>query len=258
MYFPPVELWQKRFLVFHFALINIKIRFKGTYLGFTWAAVEPALTFILLYIVFTSIRERTEENFAIYLLTGIVIYHIFSRGTLAGVTSLTANRGILQSINISKEFFPVVATTATCLLIFIEVGVFFGLMPFFNFIPPWTVVLLPLVLGMLVILILGLSYILSIIHVFVKDVQLLWGIIIHALFFLTPIIWYVKDVDGILLSIHKVNPVGHIVELGHKIVVVGEVPAFSEWIYALIFVIGIFFVGYTIFHKYQERIVEEL
>jgi ABC-type polysaccharide/polyol phosphate export permease len=238
--------------------MNIKIRFKGTYLGFTWAAIEPALTFILLYIVFTSIRERTEENFAIYLLTGIVIYHVFSRGTLAGITSLTGNRGILQSININKEFFPVVTTAATCLLILVEVGVFFGLMPFFGFVPSWTIVLLPLVLAILVILILGVSYILSIIHVFVKDIQLVWGIIIHALFFITPIIWYVKDVDGILLSIHKINPIGHIVDLGHKIVVFGQVPTFSEWLYALTFAVGIFFVGYTIFYKYQERIVEEL
>jgi len=239
-------------------MMNIKIRFKGTYLGFAWAAIEPALTFILLYIVFTSIRSRTEENFAIYLLTGIMIYHIFSRGTLGGITSLTGNRGILQSVKINKEFFPVVSVAATCLLIFIEVGVFFGLMPFFNFIPNWTIVFLPLVLALLVILILGLSYILSVLHVFVKDIQMLWGILIHALFFITPIIWYVKDVSGILLAIHKINPVGHIVELAHKIVVFREVPVLSEWLYALAFSIGIFFVGFMIFIKFQERIVEEI
>jgi len=248
----------KRSLIFHFALLNIKIRFKGTYLGFAWNAIEPTLTFILLYIVFTSIYARTAENFAIYLLTGVIIYHIFTRGTLAGINSLTANRGILQSININREFFPIVTTAATSLLIFIEVAVFFGLMPFFQFVPPITVLLLPIVFFLLLVLILGISYILSIIHVFVRDIQPFWGIIVHALFFLTPIIWYLENVDGVLLQIHSINPVGHIVELGHKLVVFGEVPPLNEWLYAAAFAFGFLVVGFAIFQKFQERVVEEL
>jgi len=96
--------------------MNIKIRFKGTYLGFAWTAIEPTLTFIILFLVFTSIRIRIEENFGIYLLTGIFIYHIFVRGTAGGLASLRSNRGVLESLNIRKEFFPVATTAATSLL----------------------------------------------------------------------------------------------------------------------------------------------
>ena len=150
-------------MIFEFALMNIKIRFKGTYLGFAWNAIEPTLTFVLLYIVFTSIRERPGENFAIYLLSGIIIYHIFTRGTMAGLSSLTSNKGLLQSFNIRREIFPVITIGATVLLLFVEVGVFFGLMPFFQFIPPWTVIFLPLVLLLLVVLTICFSFIFSLI-----------------------------------------------------------------------------------------------
>ena len=255
---PLISLWSQRSLVFHLAVMNIKIRFRGTSLGFLWNALEPALTFILLYTVFTSIRIRTQEDFAIYLLTGIILYHVFTRGTLAGLTSLRSNKNILESLAIKKEILPVVAVTATSLLLFIEIGVFFGLMPFFDFIPSIEIVLLPLVFILLIILILGFSYILSVINIYVKDIQPFWGIIVHAMFFVTPIIWYLDDVSGILLEIHKINPVGQIVELGHKVVIYGEIPSTEDWAYVSIFVFGIFFLGFFIFKKFESRIVEDL
>jgi len=238
--------------------MNIKIRFKGTYLGFTWTALEPTLTFIILYVVFTSIRITERENFGIYLLTGIFLYHIFVRGTLAGLTSLRGNRPILESINIKREFFPVVAASATCLLIFVEVAVFFALMPFFGFIPPWTVVFLPLVLGLLLLLILGCSYVLSIIHVYFPDIHPFWGIVTHALFFVSPIFWYLKDVNGILLEFQKINPIGQLIEIAHSLVLDGKIPSASEWAYSAIFIIVLFFVGYAIFQKFEGKVVETL
>ena len=257
-FLPLVKLWSKRSLILHFALMNIKIRFKGTHLGFAWIAIEPTLTFILLYVVFTSIRIRMGENFAIYLLTGVFLIHIFTRGTMAGLTSLRGNRAILESIKIRKEFFPVVVTAATSLLLLVNVAVFFALMPFFQFIPPWTIVFLPIVLVYVVILVLGLSYILSIIHVYVPDIHPFWGVVTHALFFLSPIFWYLKDVNGILLTIHSINPIGQIIELGHKVVVFGQVPPFLDWAYTGVIVFGIFFLGYGIFQQFEARTVEDL
>jgi len=246
-----------RSLIIHFAIINIKIRFKGTYLGLLWTAIEPTLTFILLYIVFTSLRVR-DDNFAIYLLTGIIIYHVFTRGTLAGLASLRGNRNIIKSLNIRNEIYPVMTTAATALLVFVQVGVFFGLMPFFHFIPPWTVVLLPIVIALVLLLTLGFSYILSIINVYVRDVQPLWTVIIHAVFFVTPIFWYLDNAQGILLEIHKFNPIGQIIELGHKIVVYGQIPPLADWLYTGLFVFAILIVGYALFQKYESRIAEEL
>ena len=238
--------------------MNIKIRFKGTYLGFVWNALEPTLTFIILYLVFTSLRIRSEENFGIYLLTGIMLYHIFVRGTTAGLTSLRGNQGILESIHIRREFFPVVATSATAMLLLIEVAVLFGLMPFFDFIPPWTVVFLPIVLAMLVLFVLGISYILSIINVYVPDIHPFWSVFVHALFFVSPIFWYLKDVNGFLVGVQQLNPLGQIIELGHKLVVFGEIPPITDWVYTLVFVVGFFILGYAIFQKFQSKIVEEL
>lgn len=242
----------------HFALMSIKIRYKGTKLGLLWTALEPTLTFVLLYLVFTTIRIKEGENFAIYLLTGIFIYHIFSRGTYAGLMSIRGNKNILQSLFFDREFFVSASTLTTTLLMFVEVAILFALFPFFQFIPPWTIVFFPLVILMLLALIQGFSYFLAIVFVFYKDIQPLWGVVLHAAFFITPILWYVDSVSGILLDIHRINPIGQIIELGHKLIVFGQIPSIFDWLYATAFVAGIFLVGYVVFRKYQDRIVEEL
>jgi len=232
------------------------MRFRNTYLGFLWAAIEPLLYFVVLYVVFTSIRER-EESFAIYLITGIMFFHIFGRGTSGGLISLTTN-GLIKSINIKREFFPVVATLAIGILAFVDVGVFFGLMPIFHFIPNWTIILLPIPLILLIVLVLGLSYFLSAINVFVRDVQPLWTIIVYTFLFSSPIFWRLKDVEGLLLEIQKINPLGQLIEISHKLVTGGQIPPLNEWIYTTIFVLSIFFSGYLIFQKLDKKIVEEL
>jgi len=244
-------------LIFNLAILNIKIRFKTTYLGFLWAAIEPLLYFIVLYIVFTSIRARTED-FAIYLITGIMFYHIFARGTSGGLVSLTTNSSILKSINVKKEYFPIVATFAIGILAFVDVGVFLGLMPIFQFSPSWTIILLPIPLILTIILIWGLSYILSITNVFVRDVHNFWLVFVHFFLFFSPILWKIEDAKGILLDIHAINPLGQLIELSHKLVTGDQIPPLNDWLYATFLVFIIFGVGYVVFHKFENRIAENL
>jgi len=234
------------------------MRFRNTYLGLLWTAIEPAMTFVVLYVVFTSIRARQDEFFAIYLITGIMMYHIFVRGTSGGLVSLTSNSGILKSLNIKRELFPVVATVAIGILAFVDLGVFFGLMPIFQFVPTWTIILLPIPLILLLALVLGLSYLLSIVTVFVKDIQYIWNVLVHILFFISPIFWSFDNVGGILVDVQKINPLGQLIEIGHKLVIDSQIPPLNDWLYTTTFILSIFFVGYFIFHKFENRIAEEM
>lgn len=237
--------------------MNIKMRFKNTFLGILWTALEPLLYFIVLYVVFSSIRNQ-GEHFAIYLITGIMIYHVFVRGTSGGLISLTSNSGIIISVNFRRDFFPLVSTVAISLLAFVDLGVFFGLMPVFQFVPTWTIILLPLPLILLFFLILGLSYFLSIANVFVRDIQYIWIIVVYTLLFLSPIFWDLNEVDGILLQIHQFNPLGQLIDIAHQLVIDGQIPQINEWLYTTSFIIIIFFTGYFVFRRLESRIMEEL
>lgn len=258
VWFPVVNLVKDKAMVLEFSMLNIKIRFKDTYLGFIWTGLEPLLIFVLLYVVFTSIRISTREDFGIYLLSGILFYHIFTRGTLGGMVSLRNNEGILKSLKVKREVFPVSSTLTMAILSIIEVGVLFGLMPFFQFTPSATILLIPILIILLLGLVLGFSYFLSIVHVYIKDIQPIWAILVQTLLFISPIFWYLDDAQELLHSIHSINPLGQLIEINHKIVVLGIIPPLEDWLYTTSFVVGILFVGYAIFHKFEKRITEEL
>jgi len=258
VWFPIVNLLKERSTVLEFSLINIKIRFKDSYLGLIWTGLEPLLIFLVLYAVFTSIRIGTREDFAIYLLSGIVVFHIFTRGTLGGMMSLRNNAGTLKTLNVKREFFPVSSTLAMSILTIIEVGVLLALMPFFQFIPNETILLLPIPIILLLILVLGFSYLLSIVSVYIKDIQPIWAVFVQTLIFISPIFWYLDEAQEILLNIQAINPVGQLIELNHKIIVSGIVPPLEDWLYTSAFVFGILFFGYAIFHKFEKKVTEEL
>lgn len=254
---PLLDLWSQRKALFTYACMNIKIRFGGTKLGLIWTVIEPLLLFTFLYVIFTNIRIATKEDFAIYLLIGIIMYHAFVRGTQGGLGALNDNSNIIKSLNIKKEFFPVVSTITTAILFLLEVATLLVLMPIFNFEISWTIVLLPIIFTMLFILILGASYILSILLVFVKDIQPLWGVLLTVIFFVTPIFWYLEDSSELVNNIHSVNPLGQLVDLAHK-VTFGELPDITEWAYSFIFVIVILFISYMVFQKFESKVAERL
>jgi len=256
--FPIISLWDKKTLILHFAMLNIKTRFKQSYLGFFWSALEPLLYFGILYLVFTNIAGKDDELFPIYLITGILFFHVFIRGTTGGMESLKGNDGILTSLGIKKEFFPVTATVSIAILSIIDAGVFLALIVGFGFIPTWTLILIPIPLIMLLFLILGISYFLSIASIYAKDVYYGWTIATHALFFLTPIFWFLKDTGGMLTIIHQFNPLGQLIEIAHQLVVYGEIPPVTDWLHAVGLIAVIFILCYIFFKRYENKVVEEL
>ncbi len=254
---PLANIWEKRSLILHFSLMNVKLRYKGTNLGFLWNVLEPLLTFLVLYLVFTNLRERPED-FAIYLLTGIMLYHVFTRGSLAGIGALRRNRNFITTLNIGNEFYPVTIVGSITLTTIVEMAVFVALLSVLSFTPSITLLLLPITIIYMLVLVWGLTYILSILNVYFRDIKPLWAIIVHVMFFITPIFWYVSEVDGFLLDIMKINPVGQIIELAHQVVVFGQVPPLVDWLYTFGFVIGIFFLGFAVFTQYEKKAAEEL
>lgn len=237
--------------------MGVKLRYKGTYLGFLWNVLEPLLTFLILYVVFTGIRERTED-FAIYLLTGIMLYHVFVRGTQTGLASIRNNKNFITSLNTGNEFYPITAIGSITLTTIVEMAVFLVLLPILNFTPTWTLIFFPVTVLLMLILVLGFTYLLSIVSVYIRDIQPLWNVLVHAVFFISPIFWYVDEVDGILLDIMKINPVGQIIELAHHLVIYGQIPVANEWMYTITIIFGILFFGFYVFKKYEKRIVEEI
>ena len=97
------EVWNKKYLIWDFAISDLKIRYRNSVLGFAWNFLEPLLLLAVLYIVFTNIFESDIEQFPLYLLLGLIMWSMFVRGTTTALTSITSKAGIFKQIYIPLE-----------------------------------------------------------------------------------------------------------------------------------------------------------
>jgi len=252
------EIWQKRSLIVNFAISDLKIRYRNSALGFFWTFLEPLLLLTVLYLVFTNIFETNIEHFPLYILLGIIFYNMFSKGTLFGLNSMVARSSILTHIYFPREIPAISGSITSLFMIFFELIIFGIFIVVFQFLPPITILILPLLILLEFVLILGLSLPLSILNVRYKDVQFIWIVIIQIGFFLTPIFYDPEILPEFLQQILSYSPLFQIVDMAHDVVLYNIMPSIESILKSTIVTGIIFLIGYGIFRKYQGKIIEGL
>lgn len=252
------ELKKRKSLMWDFAVTDIKIRYRNSVLGFTWTFLEPLLLLAVLYFVFTNIFKAEIENFPLYLLLGIVTYGAFSRGTTFALNSISNRAGILSQVYFPREIISTSTTITTVIMFAFEFIAFGVFVVAFQFVPPITILVFPLILIMLFVLIFGLALPLSVLNVYYKDVQFIWGVVLHAGFFAVPIFYSLDRFPEEVKNIIMLNPMAQIIDMSHNVVLYGILPSIENVLYTVSVITVIFFVGYFIFKRLDSRVIEEL
>lgn len=252
------QVWAKRSLIWDFAVTDLKIRYRNSVLGFVWTFLEPLLLLSVLYVVFTNIFKSQIELFPLYLLLGLIMWNMLVRGTQLGLGSIQSRKGILSQIYIPHEIPALSSSLTSLIMLSFEMIVFGIFMAVFQFVPPSTFVIFPLILALEFILVIGLSLPLSLLNVKFRDTQFIWGVILQAGFFLTPIFYSIDILPENIRSIIIFSPIVQILNMAHDAVLYGVLPSNESITIAIGMTLLVFAVGYGIFKKMSARIIEEL
>ena len=154
----------------------------------------------------------------------------------------------------------VISACLTALMMsLIEFIVFGAFMLASGMLPPWTIILFPIVLGVEFILALGVSLIISSLNVIWRDVQWIWPVVMQAGFFLTPVMYSMDTFKGIPESwVLKYNPMGAVLDSLRYILMSRPAPILTDLGYAGILAIVIITAGWRIFNKLEPRFGEEV
>lgn len=252
------ELWQKRSLIYNFAITDLKIRYRNSILGFFWTVLEPLLLLGVLYIVFTNIFKTQIDHYGLYLLLGIIMWNTFTRGTEISLNSITSRSPIVTQIYFPREILAISSTLTAFMMMCFEFIVFGIFMVVFRFIPPYTIILLPLVLLLEFLLVLGLSFPLSVLNVRYRDMQFIWKVVLQAGFFVTPIFYKIDILPEAIRKVLVFSPLTQIFNMAHDVTIFNKIPSVSSVEISIIMTLAIFIVGYSIFKKVQKRTMEDL
>ena len=252
------ELWKTKGILFNFAIFDLKVKYRNSILGILWSLIEPLLLLGVLFVVFSTIFKFDIENFPIYLLLGIITWNFFKNGTAIALGSITNRSAFVSQIYFPRVIPGLSAGLTASLQLMTELIILALFMVILDFTPSITIIYLIPIFLLELMLIMGLALPLSVLNAKFKDVEFIWGVVLQAGFFLTPIFYQFDMLPETVRSILQFSPMVQIVTMAHHVTLYGELPALNSMLYAIFSISIITIVGYLIFRKFQARVVEEL
>lgn len=252
------EIWSRRTLIYNFSLTDLKIRYRNSVLGFLWTFLEPLLILTVLYLVFTNVFNNKIENFPLYILLGLILWNMFQKGTTAGLDSMVSRSGILTQIYFPREIPAISATLTSLYMVFFELLVFGVFMGVFQFMPTYTILLLPLIILLEFVVVLGFSLPLSVLNTKFRDFQFIWKVVVQAGFFLTPIFYEFEILPQEMQDILYFSPLVQILNMAQDVTLYDKIPLSQDVFVAIATAFSVLIIGYLIFKKMDARVIEDL
>ena len=215
---------QYRFLFEELTKRDFKKKYKRTLLGVLWSIISPFLTFLVQYFVFGYIFHRLDSGFVIYLLTGTLMFNFFTNATTNGMFSMYSNGAILSKVKVPKSLFVLSSNSAAIFNFLLTLIVYFAFMIFCKITFGLHLLLIIYPILCLIIFNIGMSYILSALFVFFRDMQYLYQIFTMLLMYMSAIFYEVKHFPEELRFIFNVNPVYHYISYMRQLVMQASVP----------------------------------
>ena len=254
------ELKEYHELLFFLALREIKIRYKQTVMGASWAVLQPLFTMIIFTLIFGGLAQMPSEGipYALFSYSGLLLWTYFQNSLSSAGNSLVGNAPLLSKVYMPRIFIP----TAPCLAGLADYGIAMTIlavmMVYYQFVPTAAVLLLPAIVFLTLLLAAGVGYWLSSISVKYRDVQFALPFFIQLLMFVSPVIYPTDILSGNLQWLLSLNPLTGLIN-AHRAVLLGHVPVdyaglgISAVITIVIFASGVLYLRRT--EKYFADLV---
>jgi len=206
-----VDLWRSRALLVLLVRTQLKVKYKNSVLGFAWSMLNPALYLVVFFVVFQIILGSGIPDFAIYLLSGLLVWNLFSAGLSGGTGSVTGAAAIVKKVSFPRSVLPLASVGAGLVHFFLQSVVLVLALILFQYSVGWEYLwLVPLALGVLVILASALALLLAAMNVSLRDTAHFVELALLAWFWVTPIVYpfrLVLDRASPLVHVYVLNPI---------------------------------------------------
>lgn len=252
------EMLQYKNLFVELVRKGIKLKYRRSYLGVLWSMIEPLLTMIVLTIVFGTLLGHHEKTFPVYILSGRLIYSLFSQSTTTALRSIRQNEGLIKKVYVPKMLYPMSGVVFNYILFVISLVVLAAVSLVLGVYPTVRVLLVVVPLCVLFVMSLGIGLILSTMGTFFRDLEYLWNVALMLVMYASALFYYP---DAILNSnvswILKFNPLFCVIS-NFRSCVFGE--NMDMWMlgYSTIFAVVSVVVGYVVFDKNKNKFILHL
>jgi lipopolysaccharide transport system permease protein len=245
-------------IVRELVVAEFKLRYHNTFLGYFWTLIKPLMLFGVIYLVFSIFMRYPVENYAIYLLLGVLVWNFFSEATLMGMNTFINKRDLVTKIYFPRAALIFASVISSMITLLLNMVIFFIFLLAAGVQPGWEGFFFLIYLVEMFLIACGVTFILASMYIHFHDMQHIWEILLQIGFWLTPIIYPIDIVPARFHSLIFLNPWARVIEYSRDIFIRGHIP--SLYLNTLLAVgsIVIFAVGWAIFKTQEGKIAEKL
>jgi len=200
-FFRLQTFYKYRDLFFQLVTRDIKLKYRRSVLGYLWSVLNPLLTMVVMYFVFSNVFSRTIPNFLIYLLSGQLLFTFMSVATSRAILSVTGNANLMKKVYVPKYIFTLATVTSELVSFLFSLGALLIVI----FATKTTITgrflfnLIPII--QIYVFCIGLGLFLAQAAVFFRDIVYIWSVINTAWMYLSAIFY---PVDSLPENIHHI------------------------------------------------------
>ena len=238
---------------------DFKVKYKRSFLGVAWSLLYPVFTMLVMALVFSNVFKFSTPgvSYLAFVLIGLTYFNYYSEASNLAMSSVVANFSLINKVYIPKYIFPF----TKCL--FVGINFLLTLIPLYAVILltgtglNWYHFLLPFSFLCLFLFTVGMSFILSTIAVFIRDMFYIYGIIITLWTYLTPIMYDLKTVidNNVFRSILKMNPLYQYINFARTIILYHSCPTLGQFLMSIGSAVVVLLVGIVVFRAKQDKFV---
>lgn len=254
-----LSLWRNRHLVWQLAKRDVVGRYRGSVLGILWSFFNPVLMLAVYTFVFSVVFKarwaggsESKTEFAIVLFAGLIVHALFAECVNRAPGLILANVNYVKKVVFPLEILPWVTLGSALFHTAISVGVLLLFYLIVNGSLQWTAFLLPVVLAPFVFLVMGLSWFLASLGVYVRDVGQTIGIVTTVLLFLSPVFYPVSALPESYRPLLHVNPLTFIIEQTREVLIWGHLPDWRGLALYAVASIVVAWLGFVWFQKTRK------
>jgi ABC-2 type transport system permease protein len=227
----------------------IKTRYKRSWLGIAWTMMVPLMTMGVLTLVFSQLFEFNGRQYALYVLSGLILWNFFSQSTTAAMGELVWSGGLIGRVFVPKAVFAVAAVGAGLINLVLALLAYVLIALLLAQPIPWTILLIPLPMIMTALFALGVGLVVSTGAVYFQDVMPTYEVLLTAWMYLTPIIYPVSLLPEPVQTILKFNPMYYLVISFRSLLLDGVIPEPMTLMIGSLVSIVVFGLGWLIFTR---------
>ena len=236
---------------------DLKLKYRGSVLGFLWSLVNPLLMLGVYTFAFTFILQIKIEGFVFLLLLGILAWNFFVGSLVMSTGAIVDNAGLLKSVLFPRAVLPIASVMFNFAQYVLTAGVLIPVMIVVYGVPVTPLVLLyPVFLLLQLAFITGLGLALSAAAAHLRDTRHLLDIALQVLFWTTPIVYSLTQVPERFRPLVVLSPLSPFVVAYQRIFYYGEWPGQYVTAIAVLYAFGALAIGTAFFLRSDRRFSE--